>query len=126
MATLREYEFNEQLSFGEDRDLGFRITRRLRLAIEPSARCLHHHAMENRLDGRRLGRNATVLTYVWVSEQRSNGLSRLAFFWSVLGDFLRHVALGVAGPGTSRSQSLAHARGIVDGVKEIVARKQAP
>lgn len=121
ISTLREHKFDEGLSFGEDRDLGFRISRRLRLAVEPGAGCLHHQAKENRLDGRKLGRNATVLTYAWVREQRSNGLSRLAFFWSAFGDVLRHVAIGVMGRGQIASESFAHALGIVDGLKVIAS-----
>ena len=123
VSTLKEHQFESRIggyAFGEDRDFGFRVSHGSKLAVEPRARCLHHSARENRLNHRRLGTEATVMTYVWVREQRSKGLSRIAFFWSAVGDLLRHGFVAVTGNGPDAEDSRAHARGIYDGLKIIL------
>ncbi len=87
------YRFDDRLegySFNEDVDLGFRISRHHRLIVDPSARCIHHGA-PNGLKFEKFVYLRLVLTYCWVREHRSEGMSLLAFWWSVLGDLLLHL-----------------------------------
>jgi hypothetical protein len=134
LSTLERHQFNERLegyAFGEDREFGYRVSREGRLAIEQEAKCVHHMAAENRLDHHRHGRLTTLLTYAFVLEHREEGLSLLAFAWSVVGDLLRHGVLGAAAlVGTGRRQSVSdsasHIRGILSGIGAIVANRQSP
>jgi glycosyltransferase involved in cell wall biosynthesis len=126
MSALREHKFESRFEgycFGEDRDFAFRVSCRSRLTIEPRAKCLHHSAGQNRLNHRRLGLEATVMTYAWVQEQRSNGLSRIACLWSAFGDLLRHSLAALTSQGPSRKDSVAHARGILEGLRIILIGK---
>jgi GT2 family glycosyltransferase len=123
MNTLREHSFDERLlgySFGEDRDFGFRVSRTAKLAVEPTAHCLHHRASENRLNQRQYGFETTALTYAWVIEHRHDGLWPPAFFWSVFGDLLRHVASAALSNSTERRHEIAFVQGIVRGLIAIL------
>lgn len=122
MAVLREHSFDDRLvgySYGEDRDFSFRVGRTWRLAVEPTAKCMHLRAQENRHDARRLAFESTVLTYAWVREQRGEGFSTAAFLWSALGDILRHALAAVtAQPGVAGDPS-AYIRGVADGLVRL-------
>jgi GT2 family glycosyltransferase len=124
MSVLERHQFEERLEgycFGEDRDFAFRVSRTNRLTVEPDARCLHHSAAENRVDHRRLGRDATAMTYAWVSEQRGNGLSRVAALWSAVGDLLQHGVLAFTGEGQNAANSREHVRGVLEGLVLIAS-----
>ena len=105
------------VSLGEDYDFGFRLSREHRLAVEPSARCVHHLTPTVRGSMRARAQQRTRTTHRWVSEHRELGLSRTAFWWSALGDFLLHAAYGIL---RRDPEYLREARGVVDGVIAIV------
>jgi glycosyltransferase involved in cell wall biosynthesis len=126
IEVLRGLKFNERLkgySFGEDRDFSFRVSKSWKLAVEADAWCEHRRAETGRMDARRFGFESTVLTYAWLQSLRSIKCFRLAFFWSALGDVLRHLAAaatnqsGLAGPDPS-----GHARGVIRGLATIALK----
>jgi hypothetical protein len=105
-------------SLGEDIDFGFRVSRTHRLAVESSARCFHQFSSKNRLTREKYGHMRTVVTYCWVREHRSDGMSLLAFWWSVLGDLLLHAADGIV---VRRRGGGQYAKGIIRGIATIAA-----
>jgi glycosyltransferase involved in cell wall biosynthesis len=114
--TCRQYRFDERLegaSLGEDRDFGFRVSRDRSIAIEPTARCVHHVSPVNRLSPYRSRREYAVLTFAWVVEQRQHGLSRLAFVWSLVGEIFLTISSAVV---RRRKSSLQAAAGLVVGL----------
>ena len=108
------YRFDDRLkgySNGEDIDFGFRVSRNHRLAAEPSARCLHR-VSQGGLSREAFAYSQAVVIYSWVREHRSDGMSLVAFWWSVLGDLLLHAVDGVVVP---RRGGLQYAKGILEG-----------
>ncbi len=103
-------------SFGEDYDFTFRVSRRHRLAVEPSALCVHHLTPTMRGSRRTHARLRTEATHRWVKQNRIFGMSAAAFWWSVLGEFLLSLGHGVF---YGDRDSLHTARGVVDGVRAI-------
>jgi GT2 family glycosyltransferase len=125
MEVLNQMHFNEQLrgySYGEDRDFSFRVGRRWGLAVAEGAKCEHRRAESPRLEPERFGFESTVLIYAWMSEWRvAAGFSRVAFFWSTLGDILRHVgAAAVKQSAISGGAPLPYARGVIRGIRAIL------
>jgi len=115
------FRFDDRLegySLGEDFDFGYRVSRDLPLAFEPSARCLHHLTPVNRLTAEKNAYLRTVVVYSWVLEHRSDGMSVGAFWWSVLGDLLLHAAAGLF---IRRGSGMQQAKGILLGIITIVA-----
>jgi GT2 family glycosyltransferase len=123
-ATVFERErFDDRLrgySWGEDFDFGFRVSRIGRLVVEPEARCNHHATPLNRYSQERLGREATILLYCWVKEQRSNGMSLTLFWWSIIGELLMRIANGAK---ASRRDEFSRVRGILSGLWCIWSKK---
>lgn len=122
MEALISQEFDERLSgysFGEDRDFSFRLSRTHKLAVEPEARCLHHRAPENRLNSARFGFESTVLLYSWVREHREDGLRLSAFWWSLLGDVLRHVIAALTRQQGRAGDPWPYVKGVFRGVRHL-------
>lgn len=122
VEALDEYAFDERLSgysFGEDKDLSFRLSRSRRLAVEAEAKCLHHRATENRLDAERFGFESTVLLYAWVREHRNDGLSLAAFWWALFGDILRHVVASAIRAEGRAGAPWPYVRGVVRGIGQL-------
>ncbi len=112
------YRFDDRLkgySNGEDIDFGFRVSRNHRLAAEPSARCLHR-VSQGGLSREAFAYSQAVVIYSWVREHRSDGMSLVAFWWSVLGDLLLHAVDGVVVP---RRGGLQYAKGMLRGMATI-------
>ena len=103
-------------SFGEDYDFTFRVSRTHRLAVEPSAHCVHHLTPTMRGSRRTHARLRTEATHRWVKQNRSFGMSAPAFWWSALGEFLLSLGHGVF---YRDRDSLHTARGVIDGVRAI-------
>jgi GT2 family glycosyltransferase len=79
---------------GEDCDFSYRLGRSRKLAVEPSARCVHHLTDTNRASVHEKARSRTVATHSWVRENRTLGFSPAAFWWSAFGDFLLRAGYG--------------------------------
>lgn len=107
-------------SLGEDYDFSFRLSRRHRLVVEPSATCIHHLTPTVRGSMRTHAQQRTQLTHRWVGEHRSFGMSRLAFWWSTLGDFLLRMGYGVL---RLDRETLLEALGVLDGVRAILRER---
>jgi GT2 family glycosyltransferase len=113
-----QYRFDDRLegySNGEDIDFGFRVSRNHPLAAEPSARCLHR-VSQGGLSREAFAYSQAVVIYSWVREHRSDGMSLVAFWWSVLGDLLLHAVDGVVVP---RRGGLQYAKGMLWGMATI-------
>ena len=120
IAVFDEVAFDGALtaySMGEDYDFSFRVSRKHRLAVEPSATCVHHVTSTMRGSARTHARQRTEATYRWVKEHRELGMSPTAFWWSTVGDFLLQL-----GYGTVRVErdALRGAVGVIDGVVSII------
>lgn len=122
LRAFDECSFDQELegySMGEDYDFTYRLSRRFRLVVEPSARCVHHFSPTMRGSPRTQARLSTEATHRWVHRHRSLGMSPLAFWWSAFGDFALHLAHGLV---TRRSEPLQAAAGVLDGVAGIARR----
>lgn len=125
IEVLNQMKFNERLqgySYGEDRDFSFRVGSAWGLAIAHQAKCEHRKATNSRMDSERFGFESTVLTYAWMSEWRTSGhFSRVAYFWSAIGDVIRHLGAAVTRkPGISGKHPLGHVHGVIRGIATIL------
>jgi GT2 family glycosyltransferase len=119
MTAFDDLMFDGRLagySLGEDYDFGFRLSRMHRLAVEPSATCVHHMTPVMRGSARVHACERTKETHRWVNEHRELGMSRTAFWWSAFGDFLLRMGYGVFRRDT---KSVQEAFGVVEGVVAI-------
>jgi hypothetical protein len=118
-AMVLQYRWDERLegySNGEDSDLGFRISRTHPLVVEPLAHCNHRVSQGGlRRDG--FAYTQAVVIYCWVREHRADGMSLIAFWWSIVGDVLLHAVDGVIFP---RRGGLRYAKGMLRGVATIL------
>jgi GT2 family glycosyltransferase len=111
-------------SLGEDYDFSFRLSRKHKLAVEPKATCIHHVTPAARASIREGVRINTQSTYRWVSENRALGMSRVAFWWSILGNIALHAFPWIIGGNHDSKQETL---GILEGVFAIVRnRNHAP
>jgi glycosyltransferase involved in cell wall biosynthesis len=111
LTALIQHRFEDRLegrSLGEDARFGYQVSRSSRLIVEPLARCLHHESELNRAGEEVLAYERTILTFCWVREQRSNGMSLLLFTWSAVGDTLLRAVHAVV---TADAADLGRARG---------------
>jgi GT2 family glycosyltransferase len=119
-SICREHRFDGRLrgySPGEDLDFGFRVSRQSRLLVAHEARCLHHVSPSNRMAAYDFWRDRTILMFAWAREQRPNGISRIAFVWSVLGELI--LLLLAALKNRDRS-SLKAPAGVMAGLKVCI------
>ncbi|MDP2599332.1 MAG: glycosyltransferase [Deltaproteobacteria bacterium] len=96
-SIISRYRFDERLigyGHGEDVDVSYRISRQYKNFYQPKARCfLQSQPLDDRLkkDSLRAFRSAWIQNFYYLT--RKNDISRLAFFWCVLGycirDFVR-------------------------------------
>jgi len=120
MSVFDEVMFDDDLqgySMGEDYDFTFRVSRTHRLAVEPSAICVHHRTPTMRGSVRTLGRQRTEATHRWTRAHKHLDMSLAAFWWSTLGDLILHIGYGVL---RMNRESLEDALGIIEGVKRII------
>jgi len=119
ISVFDDFMFDERrngYSLGEDSDFTFRVSRRYKLAVEPSALSVHHFTPMGRWSARRHARHRTEMTYAWVVEHRMHELSLTAYWWSVLGDFLLRFGYGVL----RRDRAvIVEALGVAEGVMAI-------
>lgn len=126
IGTLRAFSFDDRLSgysHGDDRDFSFRVSRQMRLVVERRARCIHHGETANPANARKYAYNRTVLEYAWVREQHDHGLSRAAYLWSALGEFVMYFGAAIGGIRTRTSDPMGYAIGVLKGLKDIALRK---
>jgi GT2 family glycosyltransferase len=122
-TAFDEVMFDSRLmgySLGEDYDFGFRLSRRHRLIVEPAATCTHYMTQSGRKSVRLYGRQRTLITYCWVSEYRDLGLSRIAFWWSTLGDVMLHVGHWIV---TWDTESFQETLGVLGAIATIVRNR---
>lgn len=103
-------------SLGEDYDFSFRLGRKHRLAVEPSATCVHHLTPTARSSMRANARQSTQTIYRWVVENRALGMSRLAFWWATLGDVVIHATPWIF---RGNPDALQETLGVLEAVIEI-------
>jgi len=123
-SAFSELRFDGRLegaSLGEDYDFSFRLSRRHKLAVEPSAECVHHLAPSSRYSRREHARQRTQIIHRRVCEWRHLGLSRAAFWWSVFGDLMLRGGYGVV---RADGESLEEALGVAAGVAGIVHHRR--
>jgi GT2 family glycosyltransferase len=99
----------------EDLDFSYRVAQEGPLAVVPEAKCVHHVSPRNRRSGASRTRERIARRYWFIEKNLDHPLNRLAFWWSVVGQF---VALVVS----SKSESRAGLRGILQGIRTVWSR----
>ncbi len=102
----------EGYSLGEDLYFSYALGRSHRLTIAKDARVVHHLSPVNRHSAERISRERIELLHRFVRENRDRGLRLSAFWWSVVGEAVLHLAHGV---GARDREALARARGVAVG-----------
>ena len=102
----------EGYSLGEDLYFSYALSRTHR---SPSARTpayVHHLSPVNRHSAERVSRERIELLHRFVRENRDRGLRLSAFWWSVVGEAVLHLAHAI---GARDAEALARARGVAIG-----------
>ena len=123
LTAIRGLSFDERLpgpSWTEDRDFSFR------LVLCPAARIRHLPSPAGRAGPRRAARGRTAIRHRWVVENRDRGLRRSAFWWSVAGELLIRVVGGTLARGPDRARRWGAARGVLEGVADILRGRVRP
>lgn len=107
----------EGYSWGEDYDFSYRVSRRHRLVLNPSARLVHHFSETARARARSLAQARVHVIHAWVREQRHHGLSLPAYWWSVLGEV---VVLLIKAAGLRDATFVLEALGTVEGATQVL------
>lgn len=102
----------EGYSLGEDLYFSYALSRTHPLTIAKDARVVHHLSPVNRHSAERISRERVELLHRFVRENRDRGLRMSAFWWSVVGEAVLHLAHGV---GARDGEALARARGVAVG-----------
>jgi len=117
LSACRSLRFDDRLegySWGEDFDFSNSLSDDWRLIVEPKATCIHSLSPTNRMEMERLASGRTFLLHRWVTENRGRGYSRLAFWWSVAGEFALRAGHGIYEPSSRRIAS-----GVLKGASRI-------
>lgn len=124
LDVLRAHQFNEALSaraLAEDLQFSYEVGLVGLLRVVPAARCLHRERGVLDADQRALAKERLRTFNSWVNGNRDNGLSRAAFWWSVVGEVILYGLSGLL-PGERRARS--RALGVLDGVVELVRSRR--
>lgn len=120
LTAFSEIMFDDRLegsSLGEDYDFSFRLSRKHKLAVEPSAICVHYQTPNARSSVRGSARQSIQTMYRWVVENRALGMSRLAFWWATLGDVVFHATPWIF---RGNADALQETLGILEAVIAII------
>jgi len=105
---------------GEDKECSYRISRTHRLVVTPLARLEHRESQKMRPDERLRGRALLHGRYMFFREYLAGRRWKWCFFWyAVAGTLLIDALAAVATWG--KKAKVAHLKGCVDGVSNILA-----
>jgi len=114
--VLTVEQFDERLSgyaLGEDVDLSSRVRGHGRLVFQPTARVVHDESPSMRWSHERVTRSELRFRHQRVRAGHS-GERMWAFWWSVVGQFVRDVGNAVRGSRHSAKHALWTCRGVAD------------
>lgn len=99
----------------EDLDFSFRVAQDAPLAVTPDARCVHHVSERNRRNTPATTQERLVRRYWFVEKNLNHPSNRLAFWWSVVGQFVALVL-------SSNPDSGAALQGLRRGIRQVWTR----
>ncbi len=112
-ACLRNERFDDSLeeyAYLEDRDFALRMRQHGRLITHPDATLTHRRSSVNRYDSEKLAYSFVTHRYWLTDKNVSQSLSKLAFWWSVLGSLLATLL-------STQSTKWAALRGSLKGIR---------
>ena len=99
----------------EDLDFSFRVAQEGPLAVVPDAECVHHVSARNRRSIPATAEERIARRYWFVEKNMDRPMTRLAFWWSVLGQLVALVS-------SSNPNSRATLRGLLRGIGQVWTR----
>lgn len=99
----------------EDLDFSFRVAQDGPLAVVPGARCIHRGSTRNPRGVPATAQERLVRRYWFIEKNMDRTPNRLAFWWSVVGQFVALVL-------SSNSDSGAALQGLLRGIRQVWAR----
>ena len=99
----------------EDLDFSFRVAQDGGLAVIPEAECVHHVSPRNRRSSAATTREQIARRYWFIEKNLDHPSNRLAFWWSVVGQFVALVL-------SSDTDSGAALRGLLRGIRQVWTR----
>ena len=99
----------------EDLDFSFRVAQDGCLAVVPAAECVHHVSSRNRRSSAATTRERIARRYWFIEKNLDHPSNRLAFWWSVVGQFVALVL-------SSNTDSDAALQGLLRGIRTVLTR----
>jgi GT2 family glycosyltransferase len=119
-SVFERVRFDESLEgycLGEDVAFSYRVGKMGKLVVTQASRLEHRQSAVDRLTADAWTRQALAWRHAFVSEHRREGLSLVAFWWSVVGELVFSGALhGLA----VRKAGLSHVAAVTLGVRDVV------
>lgn len=113
-----KYQDKTGYAQGEDREFGFRVSRKYKLMLNPEAKVYHFREPKAKLEARRRTRNFILSRFIFFKEHLSKKRWRwILFFYSFFGYTLWKAFLLFA---SFKESEIEKFKGILDALKEIV------